>query len=769
MNPIQLVLQNFEGILDGTGKNEISLDLSALPEGLIAIVGPNGRGKTTVMDNLHPYRIMPSRATSYSEKGFSFFDHISGSKAVKELIWEHKGVTYKSELVFTVKSKSTSAFLYVKEGENWHPYHNLDCSIVSDGKVTSYDAAVQDILGSAEIYFTSQYLAQKRKDLSSYGSTEMKSLLSDLLGIEKYRSLSRKAGETADTFKTVLATKQQEDSRLIGSQSELDQIELDQEKRCLAMNEHRLKISAMTQAIRAATQRTAIATENFEKAKQRLAPEKLAAEIREAELRHASMQQQANRQRIEKSQVIEHLKINHKKQSELIARESVIRESAVLATKLIAEIEDIDKTIADTRDGITELSKLKATVEGKQSTLNLMAEKGKVITVQMEDLNKVHSVIQIVPCHATQMVNSCPLLCHAKEAKSKEASFNKQLAEMRTQYVSLRNDIETLAKKLIPTQNLEKLLQASVEKKDQLAKQYEQVKVLAAELPVLEKAIAEVDHCQRLLIQEEESFERLKLKLDTDLRALESSIAEKKQAQLGSTELTELEKILISEQGIEREYTSQKEILEKELTDIAAIFESQNVRVVEMKKSITRRKALEVEIHSLNKEIEDYTKLSIALGMKGIIALCIDDAGPALSRLTNVLLDCFGSQYQIEIRTQRTKADGTKAEDFDIVVIDHKSPGKEKRLEFLSVGQKVWINECLSRAISLYLGENNGAAGSTLFSDETDGSLDVNKRLEFMRMKRKVLELSGCKREFFVSHAPACVDHADAVIDMTSF
>jgi exonuclease SbcC len=28
----------------------------------VAIAGANGRGKTTIMDNLHPYLVMPSRA-----------------------------------------------------------------------------------------------------------------------------------------------------------------------------------------------------------------------------------------------------------------------------------------------------------------------------------------------------------------------------------------------------------------------------------------------------------------------------------------------------------------------------------------------------------------------------------------------------------------------------------------------------------------------------------------------------------------------------------
>jgi exonuclease SbcC len=54
--PLRLRLVGFKGIKDGLGRDEIELDLDALPADaqLVAIAGPNGRGKTTVMDNLHP-------------------------------------------------------------------------------------------------------------------------------------------------------------------------------------------------------------------------------------------------------------------------------------------------------------------------------------------------------------------------------------------------------------------------------------------------------------------------------------------------------------------------------------------------------------------------------------------------------------------------------------------------------------------------------------------------------------------------------------------
>ncbi len=54
--PIALTLTGFKGIRSGLGRDTLQLDIDALAGDatLVAIAGANGRGKTTVMDNLHP-------------------------------------------------------------------------------------------------------------------------------------------------------------------------------------------------------------------------------------------------------------------------------------------------------------------------------------------------------------------------------------------------------------------------------------------------------------------------------------------------------------------------------------------------------------------------------------------------------------------------------------------------------------------------------------------------------------------------------------------
>jgi exonuclease SbcC len=58
---LKLYLRGGIGIRIGLGLEEIDIDFSQFRTGLIAFTGRNGSGKTTIMENLHPYRMMVSR------------------------------------------------------------------------------------------------------------------------------------------------------------------------------------------------------------------------------------------------------------------------------------------------------------------------------------------------------------------------------------------------------------------------------------------------------------------------------------------------------------------------------------------------------------------------------------------------------------------------------------------------------------------------------------------------------------------------------------
>ena len=163
---ISLTLKGFKGIRDGLGRAELSLDFERLADGaaLVALAGANGRGKTTVMDNMHPYLTMPSRAAVAGPGGFSYYDHVYLPESEKDLVWAIDGCSYRSHVVIRQNGRRrVEAYLFaVGDAGTWLPLRLADGTI-SDGKVETYNRCVETICGSAETFFTSVFSAQGKR------------------------------------------------------------------------------------------------------------------------------------------------------------------------------------------------------------------------------------------------------------------------------------------------------------------------------------------------------------------------------------------------------------------------------------------------------------------------------------------------------------------------------------------------------------------------------------------------------------------------------
>jgi exonuclease SbcC len=179
-----------------------------------------------------------------------------------------------------------------------------------------------------------------------------------------------------------------------------------------------------------------------------------------------------------------------------------------------------------------------------------------------------------------------------------------------------------------------------------------------------------------------------------------------------------------------------------------------------------RRAEVAARLARVESALGVWTLFARCMSNDGLIALAIDDAGPALSGLANdLLLACYGPRFTVSIHTLVETGKGDQKEGFDIVVHDGDS-GDSKSVSLMSGGERVWINECLTRAVALYLARHSGRRYGTLFSDEADGALDADRKRMFMAMKREVLRLGGYEREFFVSQTPELTAMADAVINL---
>ncbi|CAN7793865.1 SMC family ATPase [Paraburkholderia hospita] len=770
MRPLTLTLTGFIGVRDGMKRDSVTLNLESLPNGLIALTGPNGAGKSTIMDNLHPYRIMPSRATKLSVDGFSYWDHLYGAQALKEFEWEHGGVRYRSSFAFRKPGKTGKAeyFLAWRDSDGkWQPMQAGD-GTVSDGKAETYDLCVESVCGSLESFFTSVFSAQNRRPLASYGASEIKALLAELLHIDDLRTLSAQASEVAKVLGRKLDATQQQLVALGAKRDRLAQI--DQaiasdvqsvastresrealnvkvvaltDQRALLVAKQTANASAQARLRELATRRSQIAT-----ALQTLATDATADDRRFGQ-RRTSL----------RAAVTEH--------NAVIALREAILGAAAARDAAQARVAAEEARIAPIQAAIDVLEAKQLELTSASSRLKGLESEGSSRATLLKALEQQASVIGTVPCAGHEMHNTCPLLAQAREADTKVHEQRISLTNLRTEFRTKRESVEKL------TPEIQQLAGKRAELKsvtDQIAaarRDLQKAVDLAARKPLLDAATEGLGKATAELaaLDSEEATLRARREAQQSQLANEAKELDAEVARLGVDDVTG------AIADIDRQLTQCREAITAAEARIETLIRSQATREVERHTiaiDLGSFDATQSRAQRISDEIARWKLLAKGLGNEGVIALTIDDAGPALTKMVNdLLLACYGMRFTVEIQTQRALASGELREGFEILVhdADHDST---KAVTVMSGGQKVWINECLTRGIALYLASNAGQPYQSLFSDESDGPLDPQRKLQFMRMKREVLRQGGYEREFFISQTPDLVAEADAVIDVAA-
>ncbi len=770
MRPLKLTLSGFHGVRDGMRRDSVTLDLTHLPPGLVALVGPNGAGKTTLMDNLHPYPIMPSHASKMSADAFSYWDHLCGTRGEKDLEWEHAGKRYRSAFAFRNPGKSRKAEYYLfKKGAagDWVPVQLPDGTL-SDGKADTYNRCIEAVLGSPEAFFTSVFSAQNRRPIASYQAGEIKRLLAELLGIDHLRELSAKAGEVAKGLGRHLDTLQRD---LIGLSA--------QRERAGQLNR---EIGLTDQALAAAQRDRDAETANGAKLLQERATlaakqsASAATEARLRELRQRETELGTRRRQLEADQraAVTRTATRRRELGQLVAsrRMTLAEGPAILAA---AEQRDALQMAIGQRQGefatlqqaVTALEAQRAQHAALSTELQGLEAGGKSAAQFAGSLKAQADVIDTVPCRADPMHNTCPLLAQAREAKGKLGEQVIAVRDLRASYQAKQLAIKPMADALaaLPGQRAAlAALQAALTRDQQ---ELQCLTALAARKPMLDVAQEGLAQAERdvVALAEEEAAGNARhardvAETDAELfavpRELSGLATEDVPGRLSTLDL----RIRQSREAVVT-LDARIEVLIRQQTSLAT--ERERVETV-----LAGLPAVQGKADRLSDEIAQWKLLAKALGNHGVIALSIDDAGPALTRIVNeLLLACYGPRFTIAIQTQTTLANGEKREGFEIAVNDGENDSR-KDFAVMSGGQKIWINECLTRGIALYRAQDTGQSFQTLFTDEADGPLDPERKRAFMRMKREVLRQGGYEREFFISHTPDLIDEADGVIDVAA-
>ena len=769
MFPISLRLIGFRGIQDGLNRSEIFIDFTKLPLGMIAIIGGNGNGKSTIMDNSHPYRLMPSRSDKYSVRSFSFFDHLVPGKGRKEFIWKNPdGKTYKSDLIFTTKSKKTDCYVYVFEDDQWKEFRSPDGNIISDGKAETHDRAIEFLNGSPEMFFTSQYLCQNRKALSTYGNSEMKSLLSEMLGIEKIKEQSKNASEVAEILSKELERRKTEVAKMSHCRIEIERIQTNLEASNNKLEQFKLSKSSLFEKLNSNISTLQTLEQSVRDGEQDL--------IRINELNGRISQYNTERNTClnqRKLRAESDLKASTKLETQIKSFESQIYlkpqvEEAIRQLPIVERgIADAEVSINNIRDKWEIANLKKQHVFSLESELKSCATKGQGIKLRGKELEITASLIDNVPCKSMEINGHCPLLSNAHKAKTEFVKVFDEYNQTKDEYRDIQIKLNTVqievgnlgdVKKMLDLANQELIsLREKQLKFSNLATKAGQITEAELNLGEMRSLLAtmkaEMVESQKASLEQENGILNNIKHVEAQLSNLRSLDFSSKIRECNTVISTTRAQIATVEGQIEAEIRNQSRL---------------TAEIGFLNNQLLNEENLQNCINALSAEISYWRQMQHGLGNNGVIALCIDDAGPRLSGFVNELLGCFGSRYSIEIKTQYELSDGQLREGFEIIVHDSRNT-EPKKLEFMSGGEKVWINDCLCRGMALYRRQTSNNNSTTLFSDETDGALDPDHKRQFMKMKSLVMKLSGCEREFFISHTPDCIDMADGVIDLSEY
>lgn len=165
MKNISMFIRGAIGIRKGLGLDEIEFDLKD-KVGLVALAGPNGKGKTTFLELMSLYRTLASRKGSLKHH-FCLRD----SRVEHKFLYD--GDEY--HLIWKIDSESdrSEAFILVN-GES-----------IVNGKNTEYDKFIVDKFGSQTLFYNSVFCAQGSGNLSTMTTSKIKELFVEFLRIER--------------------------------------------------------------------------------------------------------------------------------------------------------------------------------------------------------------------------------------------------------------------------------------------------------------------------------------------------------------------------------------------------------------------------------------------------------------------------------------------------------------------------------------------------------------------------------------------------------
>ncbi len=781
MRLISLKLRGAIGIYEGIGLDEVKIEFTNFSPGIVALVGSNGAGKTTILENLHPYRMLASR------KG-KLQDHFRLKDSYRELCFAIGTDEFRTLISIDAETGKSEAYIW-KNGEPQN-----------DGKNMTYDVVIEKLLGTPELFFRSIFNSQRHESFARLDVTERKALFFELLALDRYQYYEEYTKQRAKE----LDIRYEEKKNAIDSQSLelLRKPQLTEQYQILLKDLDEMRI-----------QKEAKNIERFRLQKTR---EDYDRQIGENEgliqgIGKINEDIKVLLSRISGLEIESNKEAADLQQKRILIVKEIERKSTIVSHKTeidtqVSQLQALrieEKTLSEKESRFhiidSEFNNYQLEFSRQQSAHNMAVQDARNILSRTElqidqhkregetkightkqrlsELEKRAALIGSVPCNGHEtMQKSCQFLQGAIESGKEIDAVRSEIKEIELIYESFAE--KGNEKKVEAQQQLAMLIQnpppngqavefekqkaaigydakhhatVKVQIKEIEAKRWEEIQVELREAETIIKAKNEV------LSSIDEQIRSLEIRKEQSLKEYKGQLEEKNNEW---QRLSEVARKLDELRGQRTELIKKIASNENELMIIAARDAELQGELISVRNELERLDKLEAELkklksgelQKLGKEIEYWLLLQKAFSRDGIPAIELDYAGVAVTSITNELLaNTFGSRFQIQFETTRITTEGKQKETFEIKVFGN---GTEKKLEMLSGGEAVWVDRAISEGISIYLSQKSGKEYLTSYSDEADGPLDPDNKDKFLKMMRESFTLGKRYYGMIISQTP---------------
>lgn len=714
---LSLSLRGAIGIRDGQHKEDFELNFETLEDGVVCLAGKSGVGKSTILENCHPYPCMLTREGTLK-------DHFYLKDSHRILIYkDENGLFYKISILIDGKTATGKTSYFVetsKDRESWKSVPDVD------GSSDAYKKWVDSTFGSIDVFLRTAFFAKEQTkgtpDISVTTKSERMELLSKLAGTEHLKEVSLVAKDKRKEMEKSI-------SKLSDEVEDSEYLEEDIEENEKAIKAWHKELEKTNTSI--ASLETEIA----------------ALRIKDTEYQKSKALAEANKALYDQyqKQFEEKQKAFEEYDDALSSYETIekIAEYKKLSAENKKKIPEFQKKIRDKRD---EVSK-------KTEELNkLLKEKDK----QRKEYNRLSTEIKLVEQQIVPISDVCPT-CGAKLSDEKYAELNQTVEENKKKLDKL-------------TAERCKYVVEDDDKDWNIVPVKSKIDDLNEEISNLDIALMEMIDASNSAESFIESYSELGKFSDMTKDEIEEK------ANTLRAEAQELDKKMdniIYEDCAEdvTEELKEKEQKLKDATDkkseLAASIRSAEKENEKYRKELKASESKRKELKELEAKVTAYNFIEDAFSNNGIPAIELRESAPEIADITNkILKESYGSKFEIRFgSTNELKTNRKANEDFNILVYDSENDD-EKTIDLVSSGEKIWIKQALFYAFSIVQMNRTGFNFRTRLIDESDGSLDGASRPRYMSMVESAHKYANARITILISHSQEIKDIAQQIIEI---